>query len=169
MRQPMNFTDDTLFDSAITSGVGDAPEKINPDVAESLHSADESISWSPQRDPHEMGNLALNAREDLSSTSPELGKIVNLEMPPDANMPGENHESSPTFQAELNPDIIDFSKIRKNSIRDTIAPENVEIVEHAIGEFKKDKITPADLVDSIQKASDSFLDVNYGRKYGEAA
>ena len=90
-------------------------------------------------------------------------------MPPDANMPGENHESSPTFQAELNPDIIDFSKIRKNSIRDTIAPENVEIVEHAIGEFKKDKITPADLVDSIQKASDSFLDVNYGRKYGEAA
>lgn len=42
------MSNDLLFEQAITQGEGTAPENSNPDIAESLHATDDSISWEAQ-------------------------------------------------------------------------------------------------------------------------
>lgn len=69
-------SDDALFAGAITEGVGIKPENSNPDVSESLHSDDQSISW--QRSPQERGNKIINFPGD---TVDNLESSHNLEQP----------------------------------------------------------------------------------------
>lgn len=106
---------DRLFEQAITSGEGTAPDSSNPDVAESLHSTDSSINWETQPDAPNSAELSKRGRDAMSSslevtpdllpTSPDrdssqlsrqpeasldptrLGEIVPLSMPPGSQPP----------------------------------------------------------------------------------
>lgn len=78
-------SDDALFAGAITEGVGIKPENTNPDVAESLHSDDQSISW--QRGPREIGSKIINFPGDItkeSELSQDQGQfgVIEPTMPP---------------------------------------------------------------------------------------
>ena len=92
-----------------TAGAGTNSVDINnSDIKDNLNINNKESSWnntSPDRDPRNIGNLAINPQEvsnqdgiinealpqetnphpEQNNTSPELGKVINLEMPPGMN------------------------------------------------------------------------------------
>lgn len=162
-QQVQSFADDNLFEHGLTEGVGDAPENSNPDTGESLHSTDQTISWdmNQERNPQNIGNFAMSASERTTISTPELGAIVDLEMPPGVEIEKLSWAEAP---AERMADAsLDFNLVRENARRDVISPETLKFTEHTVEKFEKGKISPAELDDLRWKSTKAYLKNSFGR------
>lgn len=111
----LDASNDEFFTGAITEGVGNESENLNPDISESLHSGDRSMSW--QRNPQELGNKiinfpgdALKEPESSQSTTDNLGTIVS-------NVTPENNNSVDELQ--YNKDAVNETGFDRTNIKTT--------------------------------------------------
>lgn len=105
--QPVNTPNQEPF---FTAGAGNAPETVNTDKSNSLTSE----AYIAERDPKNLGNVAIASSSEQAPTTTELppenqspnempnkqglGQIINLEMPPGSEQtPEDNTEKAPTF------------------------------------------------------------------------
>ena len=156
--QPTNNSQEAGF---FTAGVGGAPEKLNPDAENSLNTG----VYSPDHDPRNLGNTAILSPEspelpesskpqEALSSSPEtsenqpenpdqLGQVINLEMPP--------------VPTEETPEVTQlFNKAQITSKDGHISHETVQACEKTTTDYKHDQISPADLVNFRDEASEAY-------------
>lgn len=74
------LSDDALFADGLTEGVGTKPDISNPDIAESLHSDDQSISWQRGNKIISFPGDSLQGAESLRDQ--KQPNVTNLTMPP---------------------------------------------------------------------------------------
>lgn len=130
--------DDDIFKHAITSGVSEAPEETNPDLAESL------ISWTQERDPRNLGESAIvsSSEQPISSDSAPTGQIIDLTPPPGYDI-SEGINADPQVPNEapnpLGTSLIDPSgKINPSEINSSTDPSNLyEKMLEAREQFKE--------------------------------
>lgn len=152
-----------------TAGAGtDSVNTNNFEAENNLDLTNQSTSWnnaSTDRDHRSIGSRAANSietdhdREEV--TSPELGRIVNLEMPPNSSE-AKNKSHSEMAEASLNSDILlNLETFREEN--DRISSKTLENTERAVSEFEKGKISPADLDDARWEATKAYLKNSFGR------
>ena len=150
-----------------TAGVGDVPEKTNPDIKGSLNTE----VYSSDHDSQRVGNVAISSSETeattpsverisiitspyegLKSNSPE--EIVNLAMPP-----GMEEEILKNVDAEPSP------KFNKSAIKtdEQLSKSGIKEVDDILMKFRQDS-NPADFYDAIRDMMETNLENSYNRK-----
>ncbi|MBR2658914.1 hypothetical protein IKD57_03445 [Candidatus Saccharibacteria bacterium] len=146
---------DDIFDVAITPGVGEKDEAINPEIDNSLNS---EVSNSDNR---KIGSEALrfNEEEKLTPKNTPAFNIETQEGPiRSQNISGGEHHGY------INQN--DFTREK-----DRISSKTLRLVENEVNDFlhgKKDAKTPAELVDYNWESTKAYLKT-YGRNLEDAA
>ena len=103
------MSNDRLFEQAITQGEGIAPENSNPDVAESLHATDNSISWEahpvdqPITPPATPNHSALGKKANRALSSTDATPDTLSPNPPEPIPPHPNQIASEPMPLTMPP------------------------------------------------------------------
>ena len=178
----MDYGQNTQSDSApdfFTAGAG-----TNTFEAENnLDLTNNQADWSSpiERSNRDIGSKAMNTPEmpynnpdtELASAeSNEMGKIVNLEMPPGMEI---EQDAMTKSEAKTPKDdrILDISEVRGE--RDRISNNTLFTVQKTVSNFNRGVIGPEELADMKTEGTEAYLfntykrKYGYGRKYGKAA
>lgn len=150
-----------------TAGAGTNSVNTNNFEAENnLDLTNGNISWdgsSPERNLRNIGGHAINSQEGILSeqhettSSPELGKIINLEMPPGAKL---DNAPKPLDQAEIIESSINKSALNTEG---RLESAGVKEIDKAILKLNKTG-NIADFYDTARDAMEVNLDNSYNRK-----
>ncbi|MBO4812652.1 hypothetical protein J5491_00675 [Candidatus Saccharibacteria bacterium] len=128
-----------------------------------------------ERDQRKIGGSVMSSSQEQPTPYPEqnndeLGKIVNLEMPPGHQ---EVNELPADEGAELNDNTVPAdiaSEIEAfRAEHDHISPKTLEVTKKTIRDFESGKITPAELDEFRSKSARHYLENSFGRDPGENA
>lgn len=167
-------TSSTGTQDFFTAGAGTNSEDINVFESENnLDLSNDTVSWDNPAaanniNRRNIGNTAMHSEKAIPQeesarevSTPELGKIVNLEMPPiDKGSAPKDH--SKMAEASLDAGILlNLESFREEN--DKISSKTLESTEQAVEDFEKGKISPADLDDARWKATKAYLKNSFGR------
>lgn len=167
-----NDSGSTVF---FTSGAGTNLENVNNLEPENNLDLSNNGAWntSPKEDidPRSLGRAAVMQPRGISSEEhaeyadqnykPELGKIIELEMPP------KNQESASGNSPEIagvSHDIIalpDLGSLKEEKGR--ISPKTLRDTERAVKKFEEGTISPDKLDDAIWAGKRAYLKNSFGR------
>lgn len=140
---PSERSAENIFGSAITTGVGEKNEYINPEASTSLNS---EVSEASNR---RMGSEALRYNE-VEPTNEQIGNANSAEILP----------FEPT--ANLTPNIPDRSVFVGVGKDKTVGKHALRTISNLIKEVFRGDLTPADFVEALNEARNAFLKQNYG-------
>lgn len=137
----------------------------NFEAKNNLDLTNKDISWtgpSADRDLRSIGGSVINSREtshhqEEDPSSPELGKIIDLAMPPGVKQdnPYETAKKADIIEASLNHNVI--------KTKDRLDPAGVKEVDNAIAKLNQTGDV-ADFYDTARNAMETNLDNSYNRK-----
>lgn len=184
-----SHTNPTSFTDAQFSTTGqDANSKPNSIGSHSnlnnLDLSNQAAGWgaSPERNPRNIGGTAISVPEDQNkaievqdspslinnqNAAPQMGEIVNLEMPPTiesdvANQTTEiQQDSSQKIEVQAPANTLNLAAFRAN--KDNISDETVKATKNAIEKYKKTD-NPTEFYADYEEMVKAYLKNSYGRE-----
>ncbi|MBR3332310.1 hypothetical protein IKG28_01610 [Candidatus Saccharibacteria bacterium] len=145
---------DDIFDVAITPGVGEKDEVINPEADNSLNS---EVNNSDNR---KIGSEALRFKEAEPTDDSQINPIEIIDF----------SQASHTAQEEPQPNVIDFSILRGEGRDKTVPKTVIKEMQKVERKVESGELDPSSAVETIMTSRETFLNKVYGRSApGKAA
>lgn len=174
--QQRHFSASQPVDDFFTTGAGTNKNNENSfDAKNNLDlNSNGAANWgdTPERNLGKVGgNVMASSSErfapSLESEKTELGKIVNLEMPPGHQEKTEGPNADPIKTPEVTSDgtpadiAAGLKAFRVEN--DHISSKALAVTENTIERFEKGEITPAELDNKRWELTKTYLKESYGR------